>query len=172
MSTYSVIRTPRLFPFSRRIFIGATVSVVSLVLAVVLFYKVYAQTLPAEDSASSVESVPLGTVYLSDSGQTAARVAPTEEATMREVHIANNGLMLLRGATVISNVRGTIRVSMEWGSADFTWEVKTDSDTRFVTSKGEKGTLADIQTGNSITVTGQLTGSGAEPTIEANFVRE
>ena len=58
----------------------------------------------------------------------AAAAIPLEgKVAMREMHIANNGLMLLRGATVLSNSRGTLRVGMTWGAADFTWMVQTDS---------------------------------------------
>ena len=91
---------------------------------------------------------------------------------MREIHIANNGLMLLRGATVVSNSFGVIRVSMKWGFADFTWQIHTAPGTKFFTSKGEKETVEDIAAGDTVTVTGMLTGNGEEPTIVAEFVSE
>ena len=156
----------------RRIFIAATVSLASLVLAGLFLYVVYAQPLPHERSSGAVRSVSSGTVYLSPSGQAAAAATVIKKEPEREVHIANTGLMLLRGATVISSSPGAIRVSMAWGAADFSWTIETDSGTKFLTSNGQKATLEDIAVGDVITVTGQLTKSGAEPTINADYVRE
>lgn len=91
---------------------------------------------------------------------------------MLEVHIANNGLMLLRGARVLSISGSTIHVGMSWGSSDFTWAVETNYNTTFLTSKGEKEALGNVGVGDTVTVTGQLSGSGTEPTIDADVVRE
>ncbi len=157
--------------FSRRIFIAAAISTSALFLAGLFLYTANAQSFIRENSLSAAGSVSSGTVYLSASGQPAA-VTSTKKAPMLEVHIANNGLMLLRGATVISNSRGTIRVGMVWGSADFTWTVTTDFGTKYLTSKGEKETLEDIKVGDIVTITGMLIESGAEPTINAEHVRE
>lgn len=164
------LRLPTLI-FSRRIFIAAAISTAALFLAGLFLYTANAQSLPLKYNASVAGGASSGTVYLSASGQPAVATS-TKKAPMLEVHIANNGLMLLRGATVISNSRGTIRVGMVWGSADFTWTVKTDFGTKYLTSKGEKETLEDIEVGDIVTITGMLTESGAEPTINAEHVRE
>lgn len=93
--------------------------------------------------------------------------------SMREVHIANNGLMLLRGAQIVSISENTIRVSMEWDSIYFVWEVHTKPfSTEFITAKGKKGALADLRTGDILTITGQLTKNGTESIIDAQFIRE
>ena len=48
----------------------------------------------------------------------------------------------------------------------------TTYSTQYFDPKGEKEALADIQTGDMISVAGMLTQSGTESTIEAKFVRE
>src|ERR1700721_1056186 len=73
-----------------------------------------------------------------------------------EMHIANNGLVLLRGAQVTSVSGDTIQVEMIWNSVQFTWTVQTDSNTQFFAPTGERETSSSVQTGSVITVTGML----------------
>lgn len=158
-------------------FISAAFSVVTLALAGLFLFEVRAQSLPRQHSVDATGSVSSGTVYLSASGQEAAEAAAvevisTKKTPMREVHIANTGFMLLRGATVISNSGNTVRVSMAWGPSNFTWTLETNNNTRILNSKGEKGILKDIEVGDFVTVTGILTKSGVEPTIDTEFLRE
>ncbi len=162
---------PFLFSFSRGTLFVAVASVAVLFLAGLFVYQVQAWTLPQKGVAGGVSS---GTVYLSATGQAeaAAAMIATREAPMREVHIANNGLVLLRGATVIEKSRSTIRVSMDWDSMNFTWTITTDSGTKFLTSKGQKAASENIEVGDVVMITGQLVKSGAEPTIDAQFVRK
>ena len=151
--------------FVRKIFIAAAVSIV-------LAFLVYLSTAQALSTraVSASPQVSSDKVYLGV--PTAAAPVVSEEAPMREVHIANSGLTLLRGATVISISRDSIRVALAWGSANFTWTVETGYNTKFLTSKGAKETIEDIRVGDVITVTGTLKSSGAEPVVEADFVRE
>ncbi|RJQ35399.1 hypothetical protein C4556_00350 [Candidatus Parcubacteria bacterium] len=168
----SFVLPRHIFEFSHRIIVVAAVSIVSLLLSGLLLYVVYAQTSSREQDANNTGNVSSGTVHLSGSGQAAEVAIPPRKAPMLEVHIANNGLMLLRGARVISTSDNTIRVGMAWGLADFTWTVNKNSGTKFFTSKGEKGTSAEIRVGDIVTVTGMLVESGIEPTIDATFVSE
>lgn len=91
---------------------------------------------------------------------------------MLEVHIANNGLTLLRGARVLSISGTTIRVGMAWQSSTFTWTLETNYNTRFVAQSGEKATLADITTGDVVMVTGTLRAGGSEPAIDTDYLRQ
>jgi len=96
-----------------------------------------------------------------------------------EMHIANNGLVLLRSARVVSLHGNTITVSTAWGSADFTWTVRTDLShfesrtfgTRFIDRDGKKGSLSGIKVGSVVTITGALDPVAGEPTIDADSVR-
>lgn len=159
----------RIQRISRRVLISAILSGIVLLCAGLFLYQANAQSVFKSTRSGPVVSS--GVVYLSEAGQP-AEAAVIKEAPMREMHIANNGLMLLRGARVVSVSGDVIRISMEWDSGDFTWMVHVDPNTTFLTSEGERTTMADIQVNDSVTVTGMLTESGAEPTIQARFIRE
>lgn len=113
-----------------------------------------------------------GTALLSAGAAATGTPKPSIAAPMLEIHIANNGLVLLRDARVTAISGGIIRVAMVWGSTDLTWTIRTDSGTKFMTSEGEPGARADIERGDSITVTGMLAGSGTEPVIDAHTLRD
>ena len=95
------------------------------------------------------------------------------------MHIANNGLVLLRSAKVVSVDGNNITVSTAWGSADFKWIIRIDTShfdkrnfgTRFIDRDGKKGSLVDVQVGSIVTVTGALDPAAQEPTIDADSVR-
>jgi hypothetical protein len=102
-----------------------------------------------------------------------AAAASVKPAPMLEVHIANNGAVLLRDARVVSIDGDNLRVAMSWEVADFIWLVQTSPtlNTSFLRVKGEKGALIDIRVGDFITITGKLVSSGGEPTITAQIIR-
>ncbi|OGG52407.1 hypothetical protein A3H16_02420 [Candidatus Kaiserbacteria bacterium RIFCSPLOWO2_12_FULL_53_8] len=157
--------------FSQRIFTVAAVSVGALLLAGLFLYQVHAPPLARALSAGSaaITSSP-GKAYLS--AQAPVVAVSGEEAPMVEVNIANNGLVLLRGAHVLAMNGGTIHVGMSWGSSDLTWILETNYNTQFLTQNGKKETLSDIQVGDIVTVTGKISGGGTEPIIDTQVVRE
>ena len=87
-----------------------------------------------------------------------------------EMHIANNGLVLLRDATVVSNADGVLRASMAWDDTAFTWTIQTTKDTKFISSEGEKVSSSAIAPGDIVTVTGML--ASGERTITAKAIRK
>lgn len=153
--------------FSQRIYIVASISVALAVLAGVLLYQARAPLANALGYNSVARSVSPNTVYLSG-----ATASTTPKAFTREVHIANNGLTLLRGAHVISISGNVIRVGMTWNSLDFTWQIQTSYSTKFVNSEGEKMSANDIRIGDIVTVTGNLAQNGREPIVNADIVRK
>lgn len=156
---------------TRGAFIATAILFISLIAFGIFQIQARAQSVAAAN-ASAARPASSGTVYSLAAGKVVPEVVPVKEAPIREVHIANTGLMLLRGATVISNSNGVIRVGMEWGSADFTWTLNTDSSTKYLTARGQKQAVEDIAVGDFVTVTGMLAKSGAEPKIDADYVRE
>ncbi len=160
-----------IFALPRKLLVALIVGGVSVMLAGVFLYEVYAQPLPQSHSASAA-AAPSGTVYLSPAAQAAAVASSTKPAPILEVHIANSGLMLLRGARVLSVSGSTIHVGMTWDSNTFTWALDTNYNTQFLNIKGEKGALGDIQAGDTLIVTGTLTTAGSEPSIDTKTVRE
>ena len=91
---------------------------------------------------------------------------------VREVHIANNGLTLLRGARVLSVSGSTVVVGMTWGASEFTWAVQTNYGTKFFNEQGEKDSLANIHVGDIVTVTGKISQGGVKPFVSADIVRK
>ncbi len=162
---------PHHFRLSPRIMIGAGVSIVVLLLAGLFFHQVYAQPSTSFNAVGTV-SVSPGTAYLSgraaaEATSTAVTVGPTSG-----INIADDGLVLLRGAQVISISGSTINVQLTWGSSDFTWAVETAYNTQYFSSTGAKETKQDIQVGDIVTATGMLTGSEGEPAITAQYVNQ
>ena len=96
-----------------------------------------------------------------------------------EMHIANNGLILLRSAKVVEVSGTTITVSTAWGSADFKWVVRTNATrfetrtfgTRFLDREGKQSYLAGVQPGALVTITGTLDSTAQEPSIDADSFR-
>lgn len=155
--------------FSQRLYVIAAISAVSALLAGVLLYQV-ATPLAHAIGLETTKSPSSETVYLSGAAATAA--STPGETPILEVHIANNGLTLLRGARVLSISGSNIRVGMTWGSSNFSWMVQADHATKFLNAKGEKETAANIHIGDIVTVTGTIVRSGAEPTVNADVVRK
>ena len=131
-------------------------------------------SLPAQSAAA--EGRP---AFASASMPAAAAAATGSSLWPLEIHIANNGLILLRSARVVSISGSTLTVSTAWGSSDFTWTVQTnatrfetrDFGTRFLNRDGKKSSLANIQEGDLVTITGALDPAAQEPVIKADSVR-
>ena len=161
------IALPRVVLASYPLRTAAVVVALSIVIVGISFFSVAAQTVPLQNLMGIG-----GGVSAAVASSTFSSGSVTTTVPMHEVHIANDGLMLVRGAMVTSITNGTITVSIAWSGSTFNWTVETDSNTKFITSTGEKGTLNAIQVGNYVDVTGMLTQGGATPTIAAEFVRE
>lgn len=153
--------------FSQRIYAFAAAAVALTVATGLFLYQVQTPLAHAFGYGTAVSASP-DTVYLSGN---AAAASTTTETSMHEVHIAANGLTLLRGARVLSVSGNTIEVGMTWGSSDFTWTVRTGFSTKFLSAEGEKQSATDIHIGDSVTVTGKIAQGGGKPTIDADIVR-
>lgn len=156
---------------SRRIVIIGVASLSAAVLASLFFNAVSAQALSPVHRAKGAGTAS-NKVYLSAAAAAAASSSTSADTTTREIHIANNGLVLLRGALVTSVSGASIRVKIPFGGKDFTWALQANSATQFITRAGEEEGLADIQVGDIITASGKLAGGGKEPVIIVQFVHE
>jgi Arc/MetJ family transcription regulator len=100
-----------------------------------------------------------------------AATASSRRLPMLEMHVANNGLVLLRGATVIRSDANRLAVTIRWAESDFTWVVLTDSSTRFIGSDGAHEQSSDVSVGDTLTVSGMMIG-GPTPAMQAQYIRE
>ncbi|HEY5383430.1 MAG TPA: hypothetical protein VIJ88_02665 [Candidatus Paceibacterota bacterium] len=97
-----------------------------------------------------------------------------------EMHIANNGLTLLRSARVVTVNGTTITVSTAWGSTNFKWIVLTNASnyetrhfgTRFLNRDGQDIVSQGVSVGDYVTITGMLDTAAQEPTLDADSVRD
>lgn len=87
------------------------------------------------------------------------------------INIANNGLVFVRGARITAISGDAITTSMSWGSASFSWVIKTSGSTKFINQQGQKQTISNLKVGDAVTVTGKLVGDSGQFTINAEFVR-
>jgi hypothetical protein len=110
------------------------------------------------------------------SAATAASIAAsTSAAAMHEVNIANNGLVYLENVRVDSTSDSLITVGISWGRTTFPWVIDTTSGkggTKFIQSNGDVGSIADVQAGDIVSITGMLDTTMMQPTINAQYVRE
>jgi hypothetical protein len=157
------------FRLTKRVIISSVASVIWLSLASLSLYEMHALPFVHMDRASAAV---VSTAVPQSAPLAHAAVPVGVKPQTQEMHIANNGLVLLRGATVESNENGVLRITMSWGGADFTWSLDTDAKTEYYRSNGELGTLADIQPGQVVTVTGMLTKGGALSTVQAEYIHE
>ena len=154
------------FSFPRNTVLAAVLGSVSLLLAGLFVYEVYAQPIPtAHNNAMSG-----GTVYLAPSAQAAA-ATPPEKAPVAEIHIASSGLTYLRGAHVASVSGSIIRTEITLGAGVFIWNIESGYSTQFYGPSGIKETLSDIKPGDYLSVTGKLTSAGNAPSISADVIR-
>ena len=124
-------------------------------------------------------SFPPQTAEAQENVAAANAVAASRHLRPLEMHIANNGLVLLRSAKVVSVSGITLVVNTAWGSADFMWTVRTnakkyesrDFGTRMLDRDGKKGSLESVRPGMLVTITGVLDSTAEEPTVDADSVR-
>lgn len=88
-----------------------------------------------------------------------------------EVHVAGNGLTLVRGARVISVNGSNLTASTDLENAHMVWSIHERPDAKMFDTSGALLEASAIHVGDIITVTGMLSGSLAVPHIEAEYVR-
>ena len=142
--------------------LGAVVLLSALVIAVGSFRSMSAQTVHTSQSTPGIADL---------NPENNVTAMPASTAPMREVHIANNGLVLLRGARVVSTSGSTFTVSMGWGEVDMQWKIQTDQSTTYFKQTGEKSAITAIHRGDFVTVTGMFDVSASQETINADVVR-
>ena len=96
-----------------------------------------------------------------------------------EVHIARNGMVLLRGAQIESIEDKSLVVSTTWNSTKMLWTITTNESyyktrhfgTSFFAKSGERLALTDFKVGDIITVSGVMDVNSDGLKVKAEFIR-
>lgn len=102
---------------------------------------------------------------------TAGATAYTDMPPVLEMHIANNGLVYIKNATVSAVDGTTITADISWQSSTFLWVIRTSALTRILHTDGTQGDLSRIHAGDRITVSGMLDIQAIRPTVTAQNIR-
>lgn len=153
---------------------------VSLIVSLIIFtigfiafvssLRPFSKKFVANSTASASASGPLSGGSISALGAVASS---TGKSPMLELNIADNGLVFMRNAKVVSiSDDKKIHVVIGWSDINFSWAVETNVLTKFLDAKGQKADSTTIHVGDTVTVTGEISGSsGSEPLITAEFIR-
>lgn len=82
-----------------------------------------------------------------------------KKGTTLEVHINDNGTVLVRGAKVTSVSGTVINATTAWGSANLNWQVSTNSGTHYMNKNGGSNSLSGVTVGDFLSFNGAITSS-------------
>ncbi len=87
-----------------------------------------------------------------------------------EVHINDNGSVLVRGAKVTAVSGTTITAITEWNGASVSWNLNSDANTKFINLKNGQSSVSDVKVGDFVSFSGDMM-AGATFTIKAKQVK-
>ncbi len=87
-----------------------------------------------------------------------------------EVHIYDNGSVLVRGAKVAAVSGSTITAVTEWNGASVSWNINTDTSTKFIELKNGQSSVSDVKVGDLVSFNGNLM-AGSTFTVQAKQVK-
>lgn len=103
------------------------------------------------------------------SGEDHGRSEQAKEAHQRgstlEVHISDNGKVLVRGAKVTAVSGSIISASTSWGVASLAWTVNVMTDSQLIKRSGGRSLMSEIVVGDFISFQGTLVTTSATPII-------
>ena len=88
-----------------------------------------------------------------------------------ELHIFDDGKVLLRGAKVTAVNPTSVNASFSWGSYTLNGVITTDGSTNIIRKYGGRGTLAEFSVGDILSVQGILVPGQSQPTILARIIK-
>ncbi len=100
-----------------------------------------------------------------------ARGAHATGSTL-EVHISDNGAVLVRGAKVTSVTSSSLAATTAWGPVSLNWTVIVDANTRFGKKDRGVSSLAGISVGDVVSFSGSLDSSASSLTVRADAIKD
>ncbi len=89
-----------------------------------------------------------------------------------EVHIGDNGKVLVRGAKVTAISGNTISAFTSWGSVNLNWTVNVMSNSQMVRKFGGNSNLSEIAIGDYLSFQGTLVTTSSSPfVVNASFIK-
>ncbi len=89
-----------------------------------------------------------------------------------EIHVSNNGNVLVRGAKVTGVSGTTVNASTMWGSATLNWTVNTDTNTQFIRRFGGQSSVSEISVGDFISFKGMVVTTASAFTVNAQILKD
>lgn len=84
-----------------------------------------------------------------------------ENGSTLEVHISDNGSVLVRGAKVTALNGAVISATTAWNNSNISWMVATDANTKFSNRQGGANNLSGIAVGDIVSFSGSLASSAS-----------
>lgn len=97
---------------------------------------------------------------------------PRKLGSTLEVHIFDNGKVLVRGAKITAISGNTISASNTWNSVVLNWTVHTDSSTNLLRRFDGNAQMSDFSVGDFISFSGDLVQTGTSLTVNAKVVKD
>lgn len=92
--------------------------------------------------------------------------------TTLEVHINDNGSVLVRGAKVTAISGSIISASTTFGTSTIAWTIDASSISKVIRRYGGNGTIADVQIGDYISFNGALTTTASGFSVKATSLKD
>ena len=89
-----------------------------------------------------------------------------------EVHINDDGKVLVRGAKVTAINGNAISATTSWGNALLTWTVNVDGNTEFIPRSGGAVNLGEVAVGDTVSFQGQLATASGGLVVNAKVVKD
>jgi hypothetical protein len=89
-----------------------------------------------------------------------------------EVHINDNGKVLVRGAEITAISGTTITAKNMFGSYAMIWTVRTDTDTKFVRKHGGASVVSELSVGDFMSFSGAFDTTATTPTVNASLIKD
>src|SRR3989344_67787 len=99
-----------------------------------------------------------------------AREARATGSTL-EIHIFDDGKVLVRGAKVASIASSSFTAVTAWGSPSLNWTAMTDANTHFVRKSGGASSLSEISVGDFVSFNGSLDSASTGLVVKATSVK-
>jgi hypothetical protein len=97
---------------------------------------------------------------------------PAAVGSTLEMHINNNGSVLVRGAKITSISGSTINATEAWGSFSVNWVINTTSSTKLQLRYGAAATFSEFSVGDYISFSGSMNTTQSTATVNANVVKD